>query len=140
MRSERRRAWLAGLTAACLLGAPATASAQLQCVIDYNGDGFATTADIPFFFAFFTAGSGLADLNADGVVDPFDFNTAAAYFGFTPCPGFIDYQYNRVIDPIDLLFFNLVFSIGSLRADVNGDGFVTPADQGIMNGLFSATY
>ena len=86
MRSERRRAWVAGLTAACLLGVPVAASAQLQCVIDYDGDGFATTADIPLFFSYYTAGGGLADLNADGVVDPFDFNTAAAYFGFTPCP------------------------------------------------------
>ena len=140
MRSERRRAWVAGLTAACLLGAPVTASAQMQCVIDYDGDGFVTPTDIPLFLVFFAAGSGLADLNADGVVDPFDFNTAAAYFGFTPCPAFIDYQYNRVIDRIDLLFFNLVFSIGSLRADVNGDGSVTTADQGLMNGLFGVVY
>ena len=140
MRSERRRAWIAGLTAACLLGAPVTASAQMQCVIDYDGDGFVTTTDIPLFLVFFTAGSGLADLNADGVVDPFDFNTAAAYFGFTPCPAFIDYQYNRVIDPIDLLFFNLMYSIGSLRADVNGDGSVTVADRGLMNALFGVVY
>ena len=45
-----------------------------------------------------------------------------------------------MIDPIDLLFFNLMYSIGSLRADVNGDGSVTVADRGLMNALFGVVY
>ena len=142
MRFERRRGTtLTLILGLFVLGTPATASARLLvCGIDYDGNGAVTAADVVAFVGFWAAGNQLADLNGDFAVDLFDVNTFTAYFGFTPCPAFADYQYNRVIDPIDLLFFNLAFSIGSLRADVNGDGSVTTADQGLMNALFGVVY
>lgn len=140
MRNERVKSGFLGLALICLLAAPSTAHAQLQCVLDYNGDGVASTLDFPLFVAAYTAGSGLADLNGDGLVDPFDVNTATAYYGFSVCPAFADYQYNRSIDAVDLFFFNFLFGIGSLRADVNGDGAVNVIDQTVMSGAYGATY
>lgn len=110
------------------------------CAVDYDGSGIRDLVDVTQFIALHGAGSSAADLNADGTVDNFDINTFVAYFGFNPCPWKVDYQYNRVIDNVDLLFFQFLMGIGSLRADLDGDGAVGPADFAQFMGVFGSTY
>ena len=140
MRAKKSGIKLALFTSLSLLVAPLTASAQMQCVIDFDGDNLVTNVDIATFIALWTAGSTRVDLNGDGLVDNFDVNTAVAYAGFNPCPAFVDYQYNRVIDNVDALFFNFLFAQGSLRADIDGDGVPTPVDAALFNAVFATTY
>ena len=140
MRNERIRIELVVMTSLMILAAPLSATAQMQCVIDFNGDGAVTVVDFNQFAALWTAGNSRADLNADGAVDNFDIATAVAYSGFNPCPAFVDFQYNRVIDTVDALFFQFLFALGSQRADVDGDGFTTPVDFLLFNGVFASSY
>lgn len=140
MRDKRTGIKLTLITSFLLLGAPMTASAQMQCVVDFDGDGVVTTLDITQFIVLWTSGNSRADLNADGLVDYFDVNTAVAYAGFNPCPAFVDYQYNRVIDNVDGLFFNLLFALGSSRADLDGDGVTAAVDAVLFNTQVGMTY
>ena len=141
MRCERM-GLLMGLMAGMFLigGASVAQAAPRDCAIDFNGDTLGTAADFPGFLAAWTAGSSAADLNGDLVVDNFDVNTFVAYFGFTPCPIRVDYQYNRVVDTVDQVFFNFLFGAGSLRADLDGDGLLTAGDVAAFIGTFGATY
>ncbi|MFK7897043.1 MAG: GC-type dockerin domain-anchored protein [Myxococcota bacterium] len=120
---------------------PSVSFAQAStCAVDYDGDGARTPADVAQFIVAFGAPSSAADLNGDGAVDNFDVNTFVAYYGFAPCPWKADYQYNRVIDNVDLLFFQFLLGTGSLRADLNGDGVAGPADFAIFTAAFGSTY
>jgi len=142
MERNGKRGWCIGLMLAiALMGVPGTAAAQPKgCAADFNGDGFATTADWPLFLALWTAGNTRADLNADNVVDFYDALTFRGYFLMTLCPWNADYQYNRSIDPVDAAFFSSLYVAGNLRADMNGDGFVTPLDYSTFLTVYNLTY
>ena len=65
MRVKNSGIKLALFTSLSLLVAPLTASAQMQCVIDFDGDNLVTNVDIATFIALWTAGSTRVDLNGD---------------------------------------------------------------------------
>jgi hypothetical protein len=132
---------LSVLTLAALVAQPGAALAAPQdCAIDYDGDTLRTVNDFLVFTALFNAGSSDADLNGDQVLDAFDGNTFIAYFGFAVCPWRVDYQYDRSISTVDFVFFQTLYGAGSLRADLDGDGSVTPADFIQFGGVFGSTY
>jgi hypothetical protein len=111
-----------------------------DCAVDYDLDTNRTVVDVQLFLAAYGAGSSNADLNGDRAVDGFDLNTFFAYFGFNPCPWKGDYQYNRIIDTVDGVFFQYLYGAGSLRADLDNDSFVTPADFGLFIAGFGSAY
>ena len=129
MRCERMGMLMALIAGMFVLGAASVApAAPTDCAIDYNGDTLGTIADFGPFLAAWNAGSSAADLNGDLAVDGFDVQTFFAYFSFAVCPIRADYQYNRVVDTVDQIFFTYLWSNSSLRADLDGDGLTTAAD------------
>lgn len=142
MKIQRRLISAFLLSASVLMVAlPSVGWAQAAtCAVDYDGDGARTGVDVNQFILAFGALNSAADLNADGVVDNFDVNTFVAYYGFNPCPWQADYQYNRVIDNVDLIFFQYLMGIGSLRADLDGDGAVGPSDFAAFTAVLGTTY
>jgi len=133
--------WIGLLVSSIVLAWASVGHAQANaCAIDYDGDGLVTAVDVALFQGLFAAGSSNADLNADLAVDGFDVSTGVAYAGFAVCPWRVDYQYNRVIDTNDWIFFQQLYVAGSLRADLDNDGFTTPADFGLFLAVYATTY
>jgi len=129
MRCERFGVLTILMAGMFFLGAASVAEAgPTDCTIDYDGDTLGTITDFGPFLAAWNAGSSAADLNGDLVVDGFDVQTFFAYLGFTPCPIRAEYQYNRVVDTVDQIFFTYLWTNSSLRADLDGDGLTTAAD------------
>lgn len=142
-RQGRIRRLLSGsaMAVVLVLGGPLAATAAINdCAIDYDLDTVRTANDFALFMGLWAAGSSDADLNGDQVVDIFDANTFIAYYGFPVCPWKGDYQYNRVIDPVDSVFFQTLYAAGSLRADLDNDTLITPADAAAFIGGFGTVY
>ena len=79
-------------------------------------------------------------LTNEGWSDGVGCQTFFAYYGFNPCSWKGEYQYNRVIDTVDGVFFQYLYGAGSLRADLDNDMLITPADFGLFIAGIAAAY
>ena len=103
--------------AALLLGAAATAHAQMGCRADIDGDGQLTLFDFLAFQNAFDSGDPLADWDGDGQLTLFDFLAYQNDFDRGCDPVCLDLQ---IIDPLEAQYAEFIElgSYGAMEIDV----------------------